>query len=160
MTPMVPPIFVLEARTEPASGIDRVLAAGIAVATLALLVVAAWLEPSPTGVDTHAQLGLARCGWLARTGIPCMTCGMTTSFALVADGRLLAALWVQPLGATLAVLATFVFWIAGYVAVSGRPVWRLLPGWSAAYTTLLVVAFGVLAWGWKIAIHLLGQDGC
>jgi len=85
---------------------------------------------------------------------------MTTSFALVADGRLLAALWVQPLGAVLALMTVFTFWIAGYVAVTARPVWRLLPRWSAGYTALLVGLAASLAWGWKIAIHLLGVDGC
>jgi hypothetical protein len=89
-----------------------------------------------------------------------MTCGMTTSFALVADGRLLAALWVQPLGAVLAVLTVFTFWIGSYIAVTARPVWRLLPGWSAGYTALLVGLAAGLAWGWKIVIHLLGVDGC
>lgn len=151
---------MLEARTQRATAFDRLLAGGIAFAALAVLLVAAWLQPSPNGVDTHVQLGLKRCGWLAQSGIPCMTCGMTTAFALVAEGRVLAAAWVQPLGAALAWLAVFTVWIGGYVAVSGRPVWRLLPDWSAGYTALLAVAAGVLAWGWKIAIHLLGMDGC
>lgn len=158
--PTVPAIFVLEARAEPASALDRVLAGTIALAALSLLLVACWLTPASGGVDTHTQLGLARCGWLSRSGIPCMTCGMTTSFALVADGRLLAALWVQPFGTVLALLTVFVFWVAGYIAVTARPVWRLLPRWPAGYTALLVGLAAGLAWGWKIAIHLLGLDGC
>ena len=47
---------------------------------LAPLVIAAALSPSNAGHGTHRQLGLPACGWQTNMGLPCPTCGMTTSF--------------------------------------------------------------------------------
>ena len=51
---------------------------------------------------------------------------MTTSFAWFVRGNLLASLWVQPMGLALAVIVAMTFWLALYMAVSGKPAWRLL----------------------------------
>ena len=45
---------------------------------LSILVVAAFLKPSPKGLGTHTQLGQNTCGFYERTDYPCPTCGMTT----------------------------------------------------------------------------------
>src|SRR5689334_15070226 len=84
----------------------------------ALLVVAARLNPSPKGVGSHRQLGLQECQFEARTGLPCPTCGMTTSFAHFVRGNIIASFWVQPMGTVLALMATMTFWTALYIALS------------------------------------------
>ena len=59
----------------------RVFSLLISLACSTVFFVAAKLTPSPTGVSTHEELGLAPCQFLERTGIPCISCGMTTSFS-------------------------------------------------------------------------------
>jgi hypothetical protein len=102
---------------------SRLLASLTAAALLSILILAAWLTPSPRGYGTHEQLrlraaGLQTCTWVALTGKPCPTCGMTTAFAHAADGNLLAALRAQPLGAVLALTTATGFWVALHVAVT------------------------------------------
>lgn len=114
---------------------------------------AAWLTPSPAGYGTHQQLGLPACSFLWRTGYPCPSCGLTSSFAAMAHGRIVEALRDHPFGPFL-VLALAAVGLCGLAElVGGRDVLiRLLrPGaWWA------VAAFaGLLAgWGIKIALGL------
>src|SRR5438105_1225691 len=86
---------------------------------------AAPLTPDAGGMGTHTQLGLAPCQWLARTGIPCPSCGMTTSLAWFVRGHLLESLYVQPMGAVLAALACCCVWGGLYIAITGRPIHQL-----------------------------------
>lgn len=69
-----------------------------ALLSLTVIAVAAGLTPSSAGAGTHTQLGLPACGFLSRTGWPCPSCGLTTSFALAARGRFGDAAFVQPFG--------------------------------------------------------------
>ena len=112
----------------------------------------------PVPVQAH-QLGLVPCQFLARTGLPCPTCGMTTSFSWFVRGNLLASLWVQPFGLALATILTMTFWLALYMAVSAKPVWRLIASIPARLWLPAMMALAVLGWAWKIFIHLRGIDG-
>jgi hypothetical protein len=137
----------------------RAGSAVVALACAAVLVVAAILPPSSAGVSTHTQLGFKRCEFLYRTGMPCPSCGMTTSFSLFARGRLASSLYVQPMGFVLAVLTAAAFWIAFYIAITGKPALRLLTPIRPRYYLLPMMIFAVAAWGWKIFIHMRGIDG-
>ena len=137
----------------------RVLALAVALGCLSVLVLAAYLRPSPTGVGSHRSLGLNSCQFLDSTGLPCPSCGMTTSFTWFARGNLLASLYVQPMGAVLAAVAACCVWGGFYVAATGRPVYRLLRLLPARYYLMPLLAWALLAWGWKILIHLNGLDG-
>lgn len=137
----------------------RLLALVVAVSCLSVLVLAAILPPSPNGVGSHRALGLNSCQFLDSTGLPCPSCGMTTSFTWFARGNLLASVYVQPMGTALAAIAAACVWGGFYVAVTGRPVYRLLRLMPGRYYLLPLLALGVLAWGWKILIHLNGLDG-
>lgn len=130
---------------------DRLVAAGIGLAALAPLAVAAVLEPSADGVGTHQQLGLPACGWIAGMGLPCPSCGMTTAFAFAARGDLAAAFAAQPAGAALAFAAAIVAVVAAWTAATGSRSWALL--WSAAGRRFWwgFAAVVVLAWVYKIA---------
>jgi hypothetical protein len=80
---------------------DRLLLWVCLAGSVAVLGLAVWLRPDGRGFGTHEQLGLLPCGFKRVTGYPCPTCGMTTSFALLARGRFLAGARVQPFGALL-----------------------------------------------------------
>ncbi|HEY8665014.1 MAG TPA: hypothetical protein VIL86_00030, partial [Tepidisphaeraceae bacterium] len=89
--------------------------------------------------------------------------GMTTSFSWFTRGNLLASLYIQPFGMVLAAACCAWIWIGSYVAITGRPVLRLLrflPGHNPTMTCgLVLMFFAIAAWGWKIFIHLKGIDG-
>lgn len=84
---------------------------------------------------------------------------MTTSFSWFVRGNLLASLYVQPMGLLLAICTTAAFWVALYIAVTGIPALRLTSSISAAYWLMPMFGLAILAWGWKIFIHLRGIDG-
>ncbi|MEO0965444.1 MAG: DUF2752 domain-containing protein [Planctomycetota bacterium] len=133
----------------------RLVAAGVAVAAAVVLALAAWMQPSSAGHGTHTQIGLPPCGFEMTTGLPCATCGMTTSFAHAADGRFLASFLTQPAGFVLAVLTAIALIVGGYIAATGadpRPLKSLL-------SAKLLLAFGGLilaAWCYKLLVTLGG----
>ena len=156
----MPIIYAAPSAAERAGVAVRSVAALLALACLGVLLLAAWLPPSPTGTATHARsLGLPPCNFLRTTGLPCPACGMTTSFSWFAKGNLAASFYVQPMGTVLAVIAAACVWGGFYVALSGRPAYRLITLVPTRYTLLPLLLLGILAWGWKILIHLKGIDG-
>lgn len=159
---MHPAVPIVYAPTGPARRLGpagRLGALLTAAACLAVLLVGASLPPSGRGVGTHQALGLQRCAFLDRMGLPCPTCGMTTSFAWFARGNLAASLYVQPMGAILAALAACGVWVGAYAAATARPVHHLLRTAPSHYYLLSLLALGVLGWAWKIFIHLRRIDG-
>jgi hypothetical protein len=84
---------------------------------------------------------------------------MTTSFAWFARGNLLASIYVQPMGAMLAALAGMAVWGGAYIAITARPAHRLLSSLRPRYHVAPLLVLAVLAWAWKIYIHLHGIDG-
>ena len=156
------PIIYTTRRTSPArlpwSG--RLLALAVALACLAVLIVAAYATPSPSGVGTHAaSLRMQPCHFLQTTRLPCPGCGMTTSFAWFVRGNVAASAFVQPMGAMLAALACCCVWAGAYVAVTGRPVYRLFRLLPGRYYLVPLLALGVLAWAWKVMLRLNNWDG-
>lgn len=129
--------------------------AAVAVAVLSVLAAARWLDPDPAGHATHTQLGLPPCTFYSVTGAPCPMCGATTSWALAADGRVTDALWTQPFGVVLFVLAVFVAGVSGAEAIAPRGRWRRIE--TTARPVEPWIALGLLlamigGWAWKIAV--------
>ena len=137
----------------------RLLALCIAGCCLAVLIVAAGLTPSPHGLGTHQELGLDQCQFLRRSGLPCPGCGMTTSFSWFVRGNLAASFYIQPMGCVLAALCGICTWAGAYIAVTGRPIYRLLGLVPSRYWVMPLLGLAVAAWGWKIFLHLSGHDG-
>ncbi len=102
----------------------RIAAAILAGFAIAVLVTAAMIRPDTSGMGTHRQLGLPACGWLATTGYPCPTCGMTTSFAAAANAEPIASVVAQPFGAVFALATAVFFWGSLHVAVFGSNLGR------------------------------------
>ena len=159
-TEIAPKIYVrLNSSPTRVSGGGRLLAAGIALACLSVLVIGMVLVPSPDGVGTHRAMGLQACQFLARTGVPCPGCGMTTSFAWFARGNIEASLYIQPMGTVLAILCAGAFWGAAYVAVTGKPLYRLAERIPQRYYLWYLPSFAIVAWAWKIWIRVHHYDG-
>lgn len=128
---------------------------GLIVAALgaAPLAIAAGLTPSIGGVGTHQQLGLPPCRFLETSGIPCPTCGMTTAFAWAADGQLLQALKVQPMGALMALALACLTLIGLWGLVTASPVARLLTPLLRLSVIIAAILLGLIAWVYAIASH-------
>jgi hypothetical protein len=116
---------------------------------LTLLVLSASLTPDAKGHGTHTRLGLPACGFVVALNKPCITCGMTTSFALAANGRLGRAIVVQPAGALLAIFTASTVWIAGAVAVFGARVHEPFAVLLRPKPLLTFGAFVLAAWAFK-----------
>jgi hypothetical protein len=155
-----PKIYVrLGGVADRVSTAGRIFAAAIAATCFGVLLTAAIVIPSPTGVGTHTSLGLRPCQFLAMTHLPCPGCGMTTSFAWFARGNLQASIYVQPMGTLLAILTAGVFWGATYVAVTSRPIYRLAQRIPSRYYLIYLPSFAIIAWAWKIWIRVHHADG-
>ncbi|MBX3356094.1 MAG: DUF2752 domain-containing protein [Phycisphaeraceae bacterium] len=129
---------------------ERLASAVVAVVALAVLLIAARLEPSPFGIGTHQQLGLPACSWPLAFGLPCPSCGMTTAFAHAADGHFIAAIKAQPFGALLALATAMAVVVGAFAAITGTRVLTLFsPLLSKAGAIAAVVAL-LAAWGYKI----------
>lgn len=155
----VPTIYSPQYGSPRVGWYGRLIAAAIALACGAMLGLASQLTPSPGGTGTHEQIGLNPCQFHLRTGIPCPSCGMTTSVAYFAQGRLLSSLYVQPMGAAVAAIAVMAVWAGGYIALTGRAahrIGRFIPGTMILWGLIILA---VAAWAWKIFIQLRGSDG-
>lgn len=132
----------------------RVAGALCGLPAAGVLGIARWLDPSPAGVGTHTQLGLGRCPVLALTGFPCPMCGMTTTFALMADLRPVDAVLNQPFGVFLCVVTATAAAVSLAQMVTGKPV---LPALLARilhrerlYASLLLIGM-IGGWVYKMA---------
>lgn len=88
---------------------------------VALLGIARTLSPSPRGWGTHEQLGLPACAFPLRYQVRCPSCGMTTAWAHLVRGSLIAALRCHVTGTLL-----------GLAAASGS-VWMLTCGMAGRW---------------------------
>jgi len=90
-------------------------------ATVVFLVVAtsfglAWL--AATGrFDIDWWLG--PCGLKQKYGLPCPTCGMTTSVLAFSQGKIFESFYIQPAAALLCCVLVIVAFLAFFIAVSG-----------------------------------------
>ena len=149
MPPETPPPPT--ARPRAPERANRVGAAVLALACLAVLGIAAWLRPSPDGHGTHTQLGLAQCQWVMMFNEPCPTCGMTTSFAYAAHMNFLAGARTQPFGFVLALTTATIFWGAAHVALTGSTLGNQALRLVNGRTLLAVFAMLLAAWVYKLA---------
>ena len=130
---------------------ERITSFLLSTALVMVVLLARWLEPDPSGVGTHEQLGLAPCTFHWVLGLPCPFCGMTTAFSHLAHGHVVTAFVVQPAGA-LFFIGVLVAIAAGMACGTGGYV----PAWAIAKLTTptgLYIFAGMvcLAWVYNIA---------
>lgn len=131
----------------------RLIGAAVALGAAGILGLAAWLEPSSSGLGTHSRLGMPPCGWIAMVDVPCPSCGMTTAFAHAADGNIVAAVRAQPMGGVLAVAVAMALLVGAYTAATGSRVAVLFTRlWGRR--AVWALGLGLLgAWVFKIVIY-------
>ena len=135
----------------------RLLLLGLAGIWLTVFVIAAWLDPylpdgTPRTMETHRQLGLPACTFKEITGLPCPSCGMTTSFSLLIHGDVWNSLQANFAGTALASLGLF------YLP------WSIISAWKGRFLFIrslemtlfrLAVIFRILLFGrWGSAMAL------
>jgi hypothetical protein len=109
------------------AGSTRLLSAGLSVFGIGVLLVAAMLQPygdngGPLRYGTHRQLGLPPCHVQAVFGIPCPSCGMTTSISLCMHGDVAGAWDVNGAGVIVTAFSiASILWLAGIALVGWAP---------------------------------------
>jgi hypothetical protein len=143
-----------EATVASGAATRRLIGALAAVGAAVVLAVAAWLEPSPTGLGTHRQLaGLPDCGWIAMFDMPCPTCGMTTAFAHAANGNLPASLHAQPLGFALALGTAAGLLLGVHAAVTGSRLVGMMGRMMSMRLAWWIVAAVLASWAYKVLTY-------
>lgn len=108
------------------------------------------LEPDPRGFGTHQRLGLPPCTFRLLFGIPCFSCGMTTSFAHFTRGHLARAAESNAGGAVLALACAAQIPWCWWSAVRGRLVGVSQP--TKSLLGLVIVVVGVSVGDWLLRI--------
>jgi hypothetical protein len=128
----------------------------IAVGLIAVFALAVWLDPYQEGkvwlMETHRQLGWPECNFKKFTGMPCPSCGMTSSFALLMHGDLVNSLRANAAGTFLAVLClAYIPW-ALVCAIRKRRL--LIVSYERALTRLVVLFVLLMLGRWVIVVLL------
>ena len=132
---------------------------GLALALCGVFAVAIWLKPynddgSPRSMATHRQMGLPPCTFYATSGMPCPSCGMTTSFSLLMRGDVINSLRANAVGTLLAVFCLMLIpWsLASAVCQQTlfiRSVERTLTLVVLGFLSLMLLRWAiVLGWAW------------
>ena len=123
--------------------------------------IATQLDPydngQPRRMETHRQLGLPPCTFKDMTGLPCPSCGMTTSFALLIRGDVWNSLRANFVGTGLAAFGLlFIPWALASAAVGRLVLVRSLE----TLLFQLCMAFLVLLFGrWGLTVLLVYLGG-
>jgi len=136
------------------SGPDKAFSIAVAAFSAAVLRLASSLHPSARGIGTHEQLGLVPCRFHLLTGIPCPSCGLTTSFAYAAHFQFHQAFVSSPFGLLLfcvVVLAVPTSFVLLWQRMSWLQAVEKFDG--ATVTMWMVVAYGA-SWIYKIAVSV------
>ncbi|MET0287220.1 MAG: DUF2752 domain-containing protein [Polyangiales bacterium] len=123
----------------------------VASSALAVLITARLLTPASAGHGTHQALGLPPCGFLAWSGLPCPTCGLTTAFALLAHGEVLRAVQVQPMGVPLFLGTVATLGVAITALVRGDSILRRIDDWKLDRWALGLVIGLLTTWLARLA---------
>ncbi len=143
------PVFENDSRENSFSPLPYII---VILALTAVFALAAWLPPSASGHGTHESLGLPPCGFLVITGIPCPSCGLTTSFSHMAHGHIWLAFVTQPFGFVLFLLFIYMWVMSGYAIVRKIPFSLVTGSRTMEWIQVILLIIMMLAWIYKIYI--------
>ncbi len=124
--------------------------AAIVFFIIAAIFIFFWLAASGK-IDTGRVFN--PCGFKQRTGLPCPTCGITTSAVAFAGGKFFKAFYIQPAGAFLCFILAISGFLAFFTAVFGVYfcfIQRFFAEVKIRYVVLLLAI--VLAVGWAVTL--------
>jgi hypothetical protein len=137
---------------EPIVGWQRAMLVFTGLILVALLVTAAMLPPSASGMGTHQQLGLPPCSSVMIFGMRCPACGMTTSWAHLMRGQVLQAAHANTGGLLLAMFAIVGGpWMLASAAVGRWWLGMLHPGWVLGVGGLIFTVT-TAQWLWRMLL--------
>jgi len=102
-------------------------------------------------IDMGRWLGY--CGFKQRTGLPCVTCGMTTATLAFAQGRIFEAFYIQPacgLLCSVMVIAAILAFIIAVFGVYFRFIERFFVEVKLRYMILALII--IIAAGWAVTL--------
>jgi hypothetical protein len=146
---------------EPLAGWVRGALLGLALGLAAVFALARYLDPyeadgTPMRQGTHQKLGLPPCTFYDRTGLPCPSCGMTTSFALLAHGDVVNSLRANCVGTAVALFGLLLLpWCLVGAFRRQPPALRALEK-TGTYVVLAFLVLMMLRWalvlllGWHV----------
>lgn len=144
------PIELELATPDPIPWVPRGLLGLVGLTIVGLLVTAFFLEPSPKGYGTHQGLGLPPCSFKELWGVPCPSCGMTTSWAHMTKLQVTSSFAANPGGALLALTGMLVGpWLV-MTAIKGDWYIGVPQNWViiTVGSSLLVVI--IVNWIWQV----------
>lgn len=120
------------------------------IGSLLMVVTGRLLTPAGSGYGTHQQLGLPACPFRSLTGLPCPSCGLTTSFSHAAHFDFSAALVAQPFGVV--VFLIVLSWIPASLILGyqGHTWSSMIESRAASRFLYLLLVLYLLGWIYNI----------
>ncbi len=125
----------------------RISSGAFCLFLIAGFLLAANLSPSPRGYGTHQQLGLPPCSIQVLFGIPCPSCGMTTSFCWFVRGEILKSAQANLAGLYLATICALLLPILAAISLWDRLIWIKKPLYWAVVSSSLYFVIALAQWG-------------
>lgn len=132
----------------------RLIWLGMVAGAVAVLAVAAAIEPDVRGYGTHTQLGLPPCGFLLLTGSSCPGCGLTTAFAHGIRGQWSLAASANPLGLALFFVVSSCIPLGLAAALRSWSIGEVVDRFGLNRWALAVAGCAIVVWVVRFAIAL------
>jgi hypothetical protein len=130
----------------------------MAIGLVAVFATAIHIDPynedgSARFMGTHQKLGLPPCTFSAVTGVPCPSCGMTTSFSLLIRGDVVNSARANWVGSLLAAVCLLLIpWSIASVFL-GRAVFLRSLERTLIFGIVALLVLMFLRWGMVLALH-------
>lgn len=130
---------------------DRIWYIAVSSTASLLLLIARLLRPAPERVGTHLQLGLPPCAFLHFTGVPCPSCGLTTSVAHAVRLHFYESAITQPFGLVVFILAALSVPLSIFLIYRRVPLSKFASLRGKKLAIYVMIALFLLSWLYKIA---------